>query len=62
LASGKAALSLIETGKAGLSARNRNILVQELNVNPEWLESGKGNIVQTPNPTDSLHAPHGQLR
>ena len=32
---GKAALSMIETGKAGLSARNRNILVQELNVNPE---------------------------
>ena len=29
---GKAALSMIETGKAGLSARNRNILVQELNV------------------------------
>ena len=28
---GKAALSMIETGKAGLSARNRNILVQELN-------------------------------
>ena len=41
---GKAALSMIETGKAGLSARNRNILVQELNVNPEWLESGKGNM------------------
>ena len=41
---GKAALSMIETGKAGLSARNRNILVQELNVNPEWLEGGKGNM------------------
>lgn len=41
---GKAALSMIETGKAGLSARNRNILVQELNVNPDWLESGKGNM------------------
>ena len=41
---GKAALSMIETGKAGLSARNRNILVQELNVNPEWLESAKGNM------------------
>ena len=39
---GKAALSMIETGKAGLSARNRNILVQELNVNPDWLETGKG--------------------
>ena len=41
---GKAALSMIETGKAGLSARNRNILVQELNVNPDWLETGKGNM------------------
>ena len=35
---GKAALSMIETGKAGLSSRNRNILVQELNVNAEWLD------------------------
>ena len=35
---------MIETGKAGLSARNRNILVQELNVNPDWLERGEGNI------------------
>ena len=35
---GKAALSMIETGRAGLSARNKNILVQELNVNSEWLD------------------------
>lgn len=41
---GKAALSMIETGKAGLSMRNRNILVQELNVNPEWLEHGTGEM------------------
>ena len=41
---GKAALSMIETGKAGLSARNRNILVQELNVNPDWLETGSGEM------------------
>lgn len=41
---GKAALSMIETGKAGLSMRNRNILVQELNVNPEWLEYGTGEM------------------
>ena len=41
---GKTALSMIETGKARLSARNRNILVQELNVNPTWLESGKGQM------------------
>ena len=41
---GKAALSMIETGKCGLSTRNKNILVQDLNVNPEWLETGEGNI------------------
>lgn len=39
---GKAALSMIETGKASLTTRNRNLLVQELNVNPEWLEEGIG--------------------
>ena len=41
---GKAALSMIETGKTGLSARNRNTLVQTLNVNPEWLETGRGEM------------------
>jgi len=41
---GKSALSMIETGKTGLSFRNRNILVQDLNVNPEWLESGRGEM------------------
>jgi phage repressor protein C with HTH and peptisase S24 domain len=41
---GKTALSMIETGKARLSSRNRNLLVQELNVNPEWLEKGKGEM------------------
>ena len=46
---GKAALSMIETGKAGLSARNRNILVQELNINPDWLETGRATC-STPNP------------
>ncbi len=34
----KSALSMIETGKAALSERNKNILVQELNINPEWFE------------------------
>ena len=43
---GKAALSMIETGKAALSSRNKNILVQELNVNPDWLDSGEGENVQ----------------
>ncbi len=41
---GKAAWSMIETGKCGLSARNKNILVQELNINPEWIETGEGNM------------------
>ncbi len=41
---GKAALSMIETGKASLSSRNFNILIHEFNVNPDWLESGQGNM------------------
>lgn len=41
---GKAALSMIETGKAKLSSRNLNILVQEFNLNPDWLDSGQGNM------------------
>lgn len=45
---GKAALSMIETGKSGLSARNRNVLVQEFNVNPEWLETGRGRMFNAP--------------
>lgn len=41
---GKSALSMIETGKTGLSERNKNILVQELNLNPDWLETGRGEM------------------
>lgn len=41
---GKAALSMIETGKASLSTRNKNILVQDFNVNPEWVDTGKGKM------------------
>lgn len=41
---GKAALSMIETGKARLSARNKNILVQDFNVNPDWIETGSGKM------------------
>lgn len=53
---GKAALSMIETGKAGLSTRNKNILVQDLNVNPEWIETGKGRMFNAePNYTPYLH-------
>ena len=53
---------MIETGKAGLSARNRNILVQELNVNPEWLESGKGNMFNAePDLTAYMHRTDNSL-
>lgn len=45
---GKAALSMIETGKTGLSVRNRNVLVQEFNVNPDWLETGRGRMFNAP--------------
>ena len=54
---GKTALSMIGTGKARLSARNRNLLVQELNVNPDWLESGKGEMF---NADPSLAASFGR--
>ena len=55
---GKAALSMIETGKARLSARNKNILVQDFNVNPEWIESGHGKMFNAePNLTPlSVHS------
>ncbi|MEG1611382.1 MAG: S24 family peptidase [Alistipes sp.] len=53
---GKAALSMIETGKSGLSSRNRNILVQDLNVNPEWLDAGKGSLFNAePDLTAYMH-------
>ena len=45
---GKSALSMIETGRAALSERNKNILIQELNVNPDWLETGKGEVFNAP--------------
>ena len=54
---GKTALSMIETGKARLSSRNRNILIQDLNVNPDWLESGKGEMF---NADPSLAASFGR--
>lgn len=41
---GKTALSMIETGKARLSNRNKSFLIQEFNVSPEWLESGEGEM------------------
>ena len=45
---GKSALSMIETGRAALSERNKNILIQELNLNPQWIESGEGEIFNSP--------------
>lgn len=45
---GKSALSMIETGKASLSERNKNILVQGLNVNPDWLATGRGEMFNAP--------------
>ena len=52
---GKTALSMIETGRAGLSMRNRNILVQELNVNPEWIDEGRGEMFNAePNLTNAF--------
>ena len=44
----KNALSMIETGKQVLSERNKNILVQDLNVNPDWIETGKGKMFNAP--------------
>ncbi|MBQ7856455.1 MAG: helix-turn-helix transcriptional regulator [Alistipes sp.] len=52
---GKTALSMIETGRAGLSSRNRNILVQEFNVNPEWIDDGRGKMFNAePNLTNAF--------
>ncbi len=51
---GKSALSMIETGRAALSERNRNILIQQLNINPEWLESGTGNIFNEQRPEQTF--------
>jgi phage repressor protein C with HTH and peptisase S24 domain len=56
---GKTALSMIETGKARLSTRNRNILVQELNVNPDWLDSGRGEMFNA-DPLLSASYSHGK--
>lgn len=59
---GKAALSMIETGKARLSSRNRNILVQELNVNPDWLDTGRGEIFNAePDLTAYMHRTDNSL-
>lgn len=48
---GKSALSMIETGRASLSERNKNIIIQDLNVNPEWLNFGVGDMFTTAEPS-----------
>ena len=40
----KSAYSMIETGKTRLTDRNKEQLVRELSVNPEWLENGEGEM------------------
>ena len=45
---GKSALSMIETGKTALSERNKNILVQDLNINPDWIDYGRGEMFHGP--------------
>ena len=41
----KSTLSMIETGKAALSNRNKQTLVQKLNINPDWIDSGEGEMI-----------------
>ncbi len=41
----KSTLSMIETGKAALSARNRQTLIEKLNINPAWIETGEGEMI-----------------
>ena len=45
---GKGAVSMIETGKSALSERNKQILIHELNMNPDWIETGKGEMFNAP--------------
>ncbi len=60
---GKAALSMIETGKAGLTNRNLDILVQKFNVSPDWLTAGKGKMFTTsPDLRNFYQAAEGEIR
>ncbi len=49
---GKSALSMIETGRAALSERNKNIILQELNINAAWLETGRGPMFNAHRPQE----------
>lgn len=57
---GKTALSMIETGRSRLSTRNKNILIQELNANPEWLDTGKGDMFNANPSLASTFRVHGE--
>ncbi len=41
----KSTLSMIETGKAALSNRNKQLLIEKLNIDPGWLETGEGEMI-----------------
>ena len=59
---GKTALSMIETGRAKLSTRNRNVLVQELNINPDWLDTQQGEMFNAePNLASFAHKTDGSV-
>ena len=58
----KSTLSMIETGKAALSNRNKQILIQKLNINPEWLESGQGEMMADAPPAQSDYTTWGNNR
>lgn len=46
----KSTLSMIETGKAALSNRNKQTLVEKLNIDPEWIENGEGEMIRESSP------------
>ena len=39
-----AMISMLESGKAELSAKNRQAILRTFNVNPNWLDYGKGDM------------------
>lgn len=53
---GSANVSMIETGNAPMSEKHKEMLVQKLNVNPEWLEVGRGPMI-LPGDPDRESAP-----
>ena len=45
---GQHAISHIEKGNNRLSPRNAELICQRFNINPEWLESGEGEMYNAP--------------